>query len=544
MAEEKKEELYVVSASPHIRAKNTTTSIMGDVIIALIPAGVVGIYNGGLNAFLLILCCMVSCMFFEYISEKIMNRPLTVKDLSAALTGLLLALNLPAGFPLWMAILGSAFAIIVVKQMFGGIGQNFMNPALAARCFLMMSFAKRMTHFAYDGVTTATPLSELKYGGKVDIISMFLGNEPGTIGETSVAALLIGVLYLVIKKIIDLRIPVFYILSFAVFVLIYEMTHGMDGLDAAKFAAKEICGGGLILGAFFMATDYTTSPITSKGKVIYGIILGFMTFVLRMFGSSAEGVSYAIIICNLLVPLIEMYTKPKSFGAGYENKSLSENRGFKKNKEDEEKEDKKEKSLRVIFAICVIGLLSGGILGLIYEVTKTPIQDTKIKKEQQAYKAVFAEADSYTEFEQVDVNDINEYLDDYSYTDADIDKILYADDKTGEHLGIIIIITSHKGYAGDIQMAVGIDNNYKVTGLSMLVIRETPNLGMKARDDSEFAAQYVGKDVEEFTVTKDGALSASEINAISGATITSKAVTNAVNTALFAAREIIKGGKN
>ena len=541
MAEEIKQEKTVVSASPHIRAKNTTTSIMGDVIIALIPAGIVGIYNSGLSAFLLILTCVVSSMFFEYLSEKIMHRKLTVRDLSAALTGLLLALNLPAGFPLWMAVLGSAFAIIVVKQMFGGIGQNFMNPALAARCFLMMSFAKRMTHFTYDGVTTATPLAVIKSGGKVNVLSMFLGNEAGTIGETSVIALLIGALYLVARKVIDLRIPVFYIGSFVIFVMLYKLTQGAAFLDVTKYTVKQVCGGGLILGAFFMATDYTTSPINKNGRIIYGIILGFMTFIFRMFGSSAEGVSYAIIISNLLVPLIEMATKPKSFGAGYENKSLKENRGFKKS--GDEVEDKKEKSIRVVFAICLIGLFSGLALGLIHDITKKPIEETATKKEQASYKAVFDSASTYEENADV-LDKINKILDENGYTDADIDKVLSAKDENGNEIGLILIITTHKGYAGDIQMAVGIDKDCQITGISMLSIGETPNLGMEARDNPDFTAQYVGKDVDKFTVTKNGAATDSEINAISGATITSNAVTGAVNTSLFAASKIYEGGIN
>jgi RnfABCDGE-type electron transport complex D subunit len=238
----------------------------------------------------------------------------TVKDLSAVLTGLLLALNLPPEVPFWIPIIGGFFAIIVVKQLFGGLGQNFMNPALGARCFLLISFTGRMTSFTYDAVTTATPLANLKAGESVDVLSMFLGKTAGTIGETCSLALIFGGIFLIVRGIVNYRIPVFYIGSFAVFIMVYAVATG-KGLDFTYLAAH-LFGGGLMLGAFFMATDYVTSPITPMGKVIFGILLGFLTFLFRIYGGSAEGVSYAIIIGNLLVPLIERVTVPKSFGKG------------------------------------------------------------------------------------------------------------------------------------------------------------------------------------------------------------------------------------
>ena len=233
--------------------------------------------------------------------------------MSAVVTGLLIALNMPSTMPVGLVILGCLFAIIVVKQLFGGLGQNFMNPALAARCFLLISFAGHMTNFVYDGVSSATPLAVLKAGGEVDVLSMFIGTIGGTIGETSVIAILIGAAYLLIRKVISIRIPLAYIATFAVYTLLF----GGRGFDLTYLAA-ELCGGGLMLGAWFMATDYVTSPITSKGKIVYGICLGCLTGLFRLFGGSAEGVSYAIIISNLLVPLIEKATLPKPFGKGGE----------------------------------------------------------------------------------------------------------------------------------------------------------------------------------------------------------------------------------
>lgn len=304
-------DLYQVSSNPHIRDKSTTTTIMLDVIIALIPATLFGIWNFGVHAALNIIVAVVVAAASEAAFQYFTKQKITVRDLSAVVTGLLLALNVPGDLPLWMTALGSIFAIIVAKQVFGGIGQNFMNPALAGRVFLFLSFSQQMTSFTYDGVTGATPLKLLKDTGNVTALKdMFIGTEAGTIGETSVIALLIGGIYLLVKKIIDYRIPFFYLLSFVVCMILFG-GHGFD----AGFLAAELCGGGLILGAFFMATDYATSPITPMGRVVFGVLLGILTAVFRVFGPNAEGVSYAIIFCNLLVPVIEKYTVPKMFGA-------------------------------------------------------------------------------------------------------------------------------------------------------------------------------------------------------------------------------------
>jgi Na+-translocating ferredoxin:NAD+ oxidoreductase RnfD subunit len=287
---------------------------MLDVIIALIPASVFGIYNFGFRALAVILITIFSAVATEAIYEKAMKKKITVGDLSAVVTGLLLALNLPPSIPFWIAVLGAVFAILVVKMLFGGLGQNFMNPALAARCFLLLSFTSQMTKFTLDGVTTATPLYNIKNGGTYDVLKMFIGNTAGTIGETSTLAILVGACYLLIKKVIDFRIPISYIGTFTIFAMIYSMCNG--GLDM-KFVAGQLCGGGLMLGAWFMATDYVTSPITPKGRIIYGICLGLLTGTFRMLSTSnaaPEGVSYAIIFCNLLVPLIEKITIPNAFG--------------------------------------------------------------------------------------------------------------------------------------------------------------------------------------------------------------------------------------
>ncbi|MBR3290297.1 MAG: RnfABCDGE type electron transport complex subunit D [Clostridia bacterium] len=303
-----------VSAPPHIRGDESTARIMADVLIALVPCGAVGVYLFGLSALWVILTCVAACVLTEFVYEKCMKRPVTVGDLSAAVTGLLLAYSLPATVPLWLAALGGVFAILVVKQVFGGIGQNIMNPALAARCFLLISFPIRMTSYPQlvDAVTGATPLTLLKAGQSVDPLQMVFGVYSGCIGETSVIAIAIGAIYLLLRRVISWRIPVTYLVSAAGFMALLRWLTGAP--VTAEYLVIQLCGGGLMLGAFFMATDYTTSPITQNGKLLYGLLLGFLTALFRVLGKSGESVSYVIIIANLLVPLIEKITLPRAFG--------------------------------------------------------------------------------------------------------------------------------------------------------------------------------------------------------------------------------------
>ncbi len=302
-----------VSSNPHVRSEVTTAKIMGTVALALLPSCVFGVYNFGFYALFLLVLTVVTCVATEAAYEKIMKKDLTIRDCSAVVTGLLLGMNLPVSAPWWIAVVGGVFAILVVKMVFGGLGQNFMNPALGARCFLLISFTSRMTAFTYDGVATATPLAQLKAGEAVDTFNMVIGKIPGTIGETSVIAIVLGAIVLLLTGIIDLKIPASYIISFSIFVILF----GGHGLNPYYLTAQ-LSGGGLMLGAFFMATDYVTCPITRTGRIVYGILLGILTGIFRIFGASAEGVSYAIIIGNILVPLIERYTMPKPFGKGGE----------------------------------------------------------------------------------------------------------------------------------------------------------------------------------------------------------------------------------
>ena len=304
--------LLNVSSSPHVRSKVSTSNIMYDVAIAMVPALIWGVMQFGIRALIVVAATVASCMLSEYAFEKYMNKPITIGDGSALVTGMILGLNMPPSIPVWIPCLGGVFAIIVVKQLYGGLGQNWMNPALAARCFLLISFAGKMTQFtdpATDAIASATPLAVMKAGGDVAWMDLMIGTIPGTIGEVSAIALLIGAAYLLFKKVISIRIPGTYILTFAIFAFVF-------GRQDINYVLAQVFGGGRIFGAFFMATDYVTSPITPKGQIVFGICLGLLTGLFRLFGGSAEGVSYAIIFCNMLVPLIEKYTLPTAFGKG------------------------------------------------------------------------------------------------------------------------------------------------------------------------------------------------------------------------------------
>ena len=306
---------FVVSGTPHVRSKESIQSIMRDVIIALVPATAAGIYYFGLRALILIVAAIISAVFFEWLYEKITKKPVTINDLSAVVTGLLLAMNLPASAPVWVAIVGSAFAIIFAKQLFGGLGQNFINPALAGRAFLLASYPTEMTTWvvpnglAADAATYATPLAQLKNGAlDASLGQLVMGQVGGTIGETCAIALIIGGIYLLYKHVISWKIPVIYIATvFILFAVIGR--HGM------RMPLQEIFAVSVMLGGIFMATDYASSPVTPKGQVIFAVGAGLLTYLIRTFGGYPEGVSYSILIMNCCVPLIERFTEPTIFGA-------------------------------------------------------------------------------------------------------------------------------------------------------------------------------------------------------------------------------------
>lgn len=306
----------LVTASPHVRSDRTVKKDMLDVIIALIPAGIASVYFFGYRALVLILASVLTCVLSEYIFNKVTKRKQSIKDLSAVVTGILLAYNVPFTLPVWQMVIGAMFAIIVAKMFFGGIGQNIVNPALAARAFLMASWSSTMTQFVpphrvatlksvkdVSMLTGATPLMDPKSYSTMDL---FLGNIPGCLGEVSSLAILIGACYLLVRKVIHIRIPLTYILTSVVLIGIFG--------EGFQNSLTTVLSGGMLLGAFFMATDYTTTPVTIKGQYVFAIGAGILTAVIRVFGGYPEGVSYSILLMNLVVPIIETYTRPKTFG--------------------------------------------------------------------------------------------------------------------------------------------------------------------------------------------------------------------------------------
>ncbi|MBE6541991.1 MAG: RnfABCDGE type electron transport complex subunit D [Ruminococcaceae bacterium] len=325
-------QFLTVSPSPHIKSPETTTTVMLDVLIALIPAFVWGVYVFGMRALAVALISVIACVAFEAAAQFILHRPVTIGDLSACVTGLLLAMNLPVTVPLWMPVIGAFFAIVVVKQLFGGIGKNFVNPALAARVFLF-SWAAEMTRFTEAGspvnsfmntlpeadiVASATPLASLKNGAlpDVNLFDMLIGNRGGCIGEVSALLIIAGAVYLLVRRVITWHIPVAYIGTVAILTFFFPQYDGV----AWNFMVYELLSGGLMLGAFFMATDYSTSAVTPVGRLVFGVGCGAITVLIRYFGSYNEGVSFAILIMNLLVWYIDKVTMPRRFGGGKNGK--------------------------------------------------------------------------------------------------------------------------------------------------------------------------------------------------------------------------------
>ena len=320
--------LLTASASPHFRTRDTTTRIMLDVILSLVPALVASVVIFGWRALAVTAVCVASCVVFEYISRRVMHRSNTIGDLSAVVTGMILAFNLPSTIPFWMAAFGSLVAIVVVKQMFGGIGENFVNPALLGRIVLMVSFPKAMlaswaTPFAWrsetpDAITSATPLAILKTGeGDMPALLSMCFAKAGCLGEVCGAALVLGGLYLVIRRVISPIIPLCYVGTVAVCMLLRALATGQDPLT---FTAYELLSGGLLLGAIFMATDYATSPTSASGKLIFAVGCGLLTSLIRLFGNMSEGVSFSIILMNILVPHIDALTAPRPFGVKKEKR--------------------------------------------------------------------------------------------------------------------------------------------------------------------------------------------------------------------------------
>lgn len=310
--EEIKKMLPNVSSSPHFRSKLTTRGEMIDVCIAMIPIILWGAFHFGPYTLVITICTVAVAVASEYIYEKLMHLPITIGDFSAVVTGLILSMNMPPAIPVWVPMVGSVFAIIIVKQLYGGLGQNFINPAIAGRCFLHIAYSGLMNDFSYgsfDNLTSATPLAAVRAGESVNLWDLFIGNIPGTIGEVSKLCLLIGIAYMIWRNVITPRIPIVYIGTVAIFMFI------AGGFDP-YFMLVQLLSGGVVFGACFMANDYVTSPVTHKGQILYALFLGLMTCIIRLWSPTAEGVSYSILLGNLLVPILDRISVPEAFGKG------------------------------------------------------------------------------------------------------------------------------------------------------------------------------------------------------------------------------------
>ena len=518
-----------LSAGPQTRDRWTTHFIMMMVVAALLPATIVGIAVNGLHAGLIVLVAVVTAFVTEFLYDKITGRPDTWKDGSAIVTGILLALSLSPSTPLYAPFLGSLFAILVVKCAFGGLGKNFINPALAARCFLLLSFGSSMTIFAVDGVTTATPLAELAAGRVVDIQKMFLGTGGGVIGS-SILALLVGGLVLWAMDIIHGQICFSVIIGFTLFMGIF----GGQGFDPAYLAAQ-LCGGGVIMGAFFMATDYTTSPVSRLGQTVYGVMIGVMGALFRVFGNATDSFSYSIIIANLFTPLIETYIIPKPYA--YRKASQDKLNGV-------EKVPFFKKIPKPVFVIAAITLLAGLALSGVFSMTADSIEEQKRAENAASFQAVLPDAATFS-FSQ-DLDAAIEALPAKEYGSGKFGKMTIRSaalgvDASGNPCGYVISATSGDGMEGDITLSMGIDMDGKILGIAFTELNETPGLGMKAEEPA-FIEQFTGKAETQLKLVKGGASGSNEIDSISGATITSRAVVNAVNAGLDFFHNVLKGG--
>ena len=470
-----------LSCSPHARDKWSTAFIMRVVVLSLLPATVVGVIVNGLHALLVVLCAVGAAVLSEFLFDKICHRKDTWKDFSAVVTGLMLALSLSPTVPLSMPIIGSVFAIIVVKCCFGGLGKNFLNPALAARCFLLISFSATMsTYQIVDGVSSATPMALLKSGEAVNISSLFLGTANGVIGGSALA-LLVGGLILWVMDIIHGQICFSVIGAFTVCMGLF----GGQGFDP-KFLLAHVMGGGVIMGAFFMATDYATSPVGKLGQTIYGVLIGALGALFRIKGGAADSFSYSVISANLVVPLIDMYVIPRPFA-------------FRKGVSHQYKEEKPllKRIPRPVVVLCVITLIAGLALSGVYG----------------------------ADYGRVTINEAF-----VGKTEAD------------EIAGYAISVTTADGFDGNVTVAVGLKPDGTVNGIAFTELHETPGMGMRVDEDS-FKGQFSGKSVEKFTLNKaGGSTEDDQIDSVSGASTTSGAVVNAVNAALDFFRATVKGG--
>jgi len=518
-----------LSSGPHIRDKWTTPYIMHVVSLSLLPATIVGVCVNGFHALLVVLLSVLTSVASEFAFDKLCHKPDTWKDGSAIVTGLMLALCLSPDSPLHLPVIGAMFAILVVKCCFGGIGKNFLNPALAARCFLLISFGTSMTRFTVDGVATATPVAELLEGKAVNITSMFLGTAPGVIGSSALA-LLIGGLTLWALEIIHGEICFSVLAGFTVFIGLF----GGQGFDP-KFLAAHICGGGVIMAAFYMATDYTTSPVSKLGQMIYGLIIGVLGGIFRLYGGTADSFSYSVISANLLTPVIDMNLFPKPYAFRKRSPLTRDDIGVG---------DLISRVPRPVVVLTTITIIAGVALSGVYSLTKENIENQKLAANLASFRVVVPEAESFISDEAMDqaIADLNGGVYGADFGRVCINEAYVGVDGSGNPVGYVIRATSSDGFDGDVAMAVGLNADGAINGIDFTELNETPGMGMRVAD-AAFKDQFNGRAVRRFTLNKaGGSTEEDQIDTVSGASTTSGAVVNAVNAALDFFYTVVKGG--
>ena len=512
-----------LSSGPHIRDRRSTALIMYIVVLTLLPAAAVGVWVHGLKALWVILASVIAAVGTEFIYDKLMGKPDTWRDGSALVTGLMLALTLSPDTPLYAPVLGAIFAILVVKCAFGGLGKNFVNPALAARCFLLISFPNAMTVYTVDGVSQATPIARLAAGNVVNISQMFLGTAGGVIGSC-VLALLIGGLVLWTLDIIHGQICFSVLVGFVLFLGLF----GGKGFDP-RFLAAHLCGGGVILGAFYMATDYVTSPVSRLGQTVYGLLIGVMGAMFRIFGTAADSFSYSVIIANLFVPLIDTFIISKPYA--YRKRAVAVQNG-------ETKRPLLQRIPKPVIALALIALVAGVALSGTYSVTKDAIDEQKLAANKAAYQAVCPDAESFTALEE-QVASLGGEVYGSGFGRVTINEAVEGFDRAGNSVGYAISATSAEGYDGNITLYVGVAPDGTLRSVSFTELHETPGKGMLC-DEPSFKDQFSGKQVSAFKINTGSG--DERVDGVSGATVSSRAVVNAVNAALDFYQNVIKGG--
>ena len=500
--------LYNISSCPHVRSKLTTQGVMTDVLIALLPTAILGVLFHGFQAFLVIALSMCSAVVTEYLFNMVTKRKQTIYDRSAMVTGLLLALTLPAKVPVYIPILGAVFAILVVKCLFGGLGHNIMNPALTGRAFLLISFGSMMTVYSVDGVSAATPLALLGQGQTVELLPILMGSASGVIGSSALG-LILGGIYLLARGGITWEIPTSMIATTWLFLVIFG-GHGF----APSYILPQLFGGGLLMAAFFMATDPVSCPSTRDGQLVFGFFAGLLIGLFRVKGASPDSTTYAVLIADLVGPVIDDLIIPTPFG-------------YRIPKE------RKKAIPKPVIILLVITLVAGLALSGVYVLTKDTIAENQANANKAALMEVLPEAADFVSDDDLQAK-ISAQGDTYGadFGGARIESAAVGVDASGNAVGYAVTVFNSDSYDSGLTLVVGIREDGTVNSISFTELHDTAGMGMKC-GDPEFKDQFNNVKVEKFTLNKVGGSTEDDvIDSVSGASTTSGAVVNAVNAAL------------